>query len=178
MKKIKSNEKIRMTKEGYDEQLRILENLKKEFANNEKAMTLAYKASSGDGAHDNGEFETLLNKERLLVSQIESQQEKILSIEIIEVEDLEDDMVNIGDTVSIDMCFSNGDIEPMIITLIGADGVYDENKISINSPVGKAIYKHKVGETVSYKVNNNKIVVKINEKYNSMEQAKDHVRTK
>lgn len=167
-KKVTNIERIRMTQEGYNLELEKLEKLEAEFMDNEKAMTVAYKASSGDGAHDNGEFETLLNNERLLASQIELQKNKIRGIEIIEVEDLGEEMINIGDTVSIDMFFDN-EPERMTITLVGSDGVFEENKISVNSPLGKAIYKAKVGDTVSYKVNKNSIMVDIVEKVNEID---------
>ena len=174
-KKVTNIERIKMTKEGYAQELAKLAKLEEEFIDNEKAMTVAYKASSGDGAHDNGEFETLLNTERLLASQIEYQKNKILGIEIIEVEDLGENIVNIGDTVSIDMFFDN-EPERLIITLIGGDGVFEENKISVNSPLGKAIYKSQVGDTVSYKVNKNSIKVNIVEKVNEID--KSYVRLK
>ena len=159
-------EKLRMIKEGYQQELAKLAGLKEEFKENEKAMTESYHSSAGDGAHDNGEFESLLNKERLLVSQINSLQQKIDSIEIIKVEELDEDMINIGDTVLIRMALSPTDISDWEITLIGADGEPTHNKISINSPLGKAIYKKRIGDRVSYQVEKKDIMVDIVDKVN------------
>ena len=164
-------EKLKMTKEGYEEQLEILEKLCKQFQENEQAMTRAYKNSSGDGAHDNAEFEELLGLERRLAKQINNQKEKIKNIEIINIELLEDDVINIGDTVKINMIFSEDDTEDMQIMLVGTDGKINENKVSINSPLGKAIYKQKIGSLNSYNVNNNKIFIEILEKVNLEEKV-------
>lgn len=154
----------KMTQEGYNELEAHLQELIKEFNENEKAMTRAYKNSDGDGAHDNAEFDELQLKERLLVSQIDQVKERLERIEIIEVEQLADDQVNIGDTLNIRMIFDKDDSEYLTITLIGGDGKSTAGLISINSPLGKAVYKQKIGALVSYEVNSNPIVVEIIEK--------------
>ena len=159
-------QRSKMTIDGYNEQLKILQELQQQFQENEKLMTRAFKNSAGDGAHDNAEFEELLNIERVLVNQINRQTERLKNIEIIEVEKLDDNQINIGDTVKLNAIFAEDDIECMQLTLVGEDGKPEEDKISINCPLGNAIYKRCVGEVVSYSLGNNKISVEILGKVN------------
>lgn len=163
-------EKTIMTKDGYDEQLKVLEKLERSFAENEKRMTESYHNSAGDGAHDNAEFEELLARERMLANQIIKQKERINSIKIIEVEELDEDMVNIGDTLNLELIYAEDDKETITLTLVGADGNMNENKISVNSPLGNSLYKKKIGELTSYNVNTNEILVRILEKVNLKEE--------
>jgi len=160
-------EKIKMTKEGLQKQKERLEELKKKYNENELAMTSAFKNSSGDGAHDNAEFEFLLSQEKLLVSQINRLALQIQNTEIIEMEEMDDDRININDKVHINMIFAKDDEEEMVVQLVGEDISGVEEQVSINSPLGKAIYGEKIGETVSYEVNNNKIHVNLLRKVKS-----------
>ena len=158
-------EKLKMTLKGLEEQKLKLEKLKLDFIENEKEMTQSFANSNGDGAHDNAEFEFLLAKERMLVSQINEQINKINNVEIIEVVEMEEDCVNIGDTIDINMLFDLNDEEEITIELVGSE-YSTEGEVSINSPLGKAIYGKKIGDMVSYNVNDNEIVVKILRKTN------------
>ncbi len=58
------------------------------------------------------------------------------------------DLVDLGDKVSLSL---NGEIDTLVLT-----GNYNlgKNQASVNSPLGKAIYKKKVGTDFSYKVEN------------------------
>lgn len=171
-----TTQKSKMTIEGYNEQIKILEELKQQFQENEKSMTRAFKNSAGDGAHDNAEFEELLNIERVLVNQINRQTEKIKNIEIIEIEKLDYDQINIGDTVRLNAIFAEDDVECIQLTLVGEDGKPEEDKISINCPLGNAIFKRRIGETVSYSLANNKVSVEILGKVN--EKKASYAKTK
>lgn len=118
-------------------------------------MTIACHNSSGDGPHDNSEFEELLRKERLLVGEINSLQERINNVEIIQIQNFEEDIIDIDDYVNINLLFSDYDQEEMVVQLVGEEGGAFEDKVSINSPLRGAMYGHKIGETVSYSVNKN-----------------------
>lgn len=153
------DERIKLTKEGLEKLKLKLELLKKEFQANEKAMTESCHNSSGDGPHDNAEFEELLRNERMLVGEINSLQERIKNVEIVKIQNLDDNTVNIDDFIDINLVFDDDDQEKMIVQLVGEEASALDDKVSINSPLGKAIYGHKIGETVSYSVNNNEIHV-------------------
>lgn len=154
-------EKIKMTKEGLLELQQKLEKLKIEFDQNEKQMSEAYHNSNGDGAHDNAEFEYLLDKERRLARTIDELVLKIKNVEIIEIDQKEEQIINIGDTVELEIYRETNNPDIMTILLVGGDGNIFEGKISINSPLGKAIYGRKVGELVTYNAASKDMTAKI-----------------
>lgn len=157
-----------ITKEGYQKLLEEMQELKRKFAENERAMSYSFQSAAGDGAHDNGEFEALQGNERMLVSQMEYLQQQIDSAQIIEIPELEEGQVNINDSVLLRVIFGVDDVEEETYTLVGTDGNINENKISINSPIGRAIFQRFVGETVPFTVNGNTFNVSIVEKVPSI----------
>ena len=79
------------------------------------------------------------------------------------------DIFNIVFDINYDrkIIFSKDDVEEMTIKLVSALGLSDGNfarEVSINSPLGKAIFGKSVGDNSSYKVNNNVINVFIKQK--------------
>lgn len=154
-------EKLRMTKQGLENQIIKLEELEKEARELDKAMTISCKNSSGDGPHDNAEFEELFRQARMKAKEIQELKQTIKNIEIIEIRDMDEDCINIDDTLDVNFIFAPDDEEEMTIQLVGGTGKGLHNQVSINSPIGKAIYGRKIGETVFYEVNNNKIEVNL-----------------
>ncbi len=88
-----------LTKEGYIELEQQIERLIQEFNENEKSMSYCFQNAAGDEAHDNGEFDALQQKEGLLVSQINTMKKRLLNATIIDVPELDDNQININDTV-------------------------------------------------------------------------------
>lgn len=165
-----NEKKFEVTKEGYEQLLRDLQRLKNQFAANELAMSYSFQNAAGDGAHDNGEFESLQATEKMLAGQIDRLVARIQSAHIIEVPELDVDQVNVNDIVVLRMQYDMDDIEEDTYTLVGGDGSSISNQISINSPIGKAIFQRYIGETVSYEVNGNECQVKILEKKSSIKR--------
>lgn len=153
--------KLRMTKDGVETQKQKLIELEYEVRQLDKAMTMACHNSSGDGPHDNAEFEDLLRQARMKAKEIQNLQQLLQNIEIIEVKDMGEEYVNIDDIIDANFIFAPDDEEEMTIQLVGGNGNSSKNQFSINSPVGKAIYGKKIGETVFYEANNNKIAVNL-----------------
>jgi len=78
----------------------------------------------------------------------------------------DENVVNIGDIVEIIDVTANAQREGIgeyKFKLVAGNGNFDTEipEISINSPVGKAVYNKNVGDTVSYKVENFKFDVQI-----------------
>ena len=75
---------------------------------------------------------------------IQEMKEKLLDIEIIENVD-NAELIDVGDTVIIEMIFVPNDWEEQTFTLIGGnpDFELDIPQISINSPLDEAIYHKK-----------------------------------
>lgn len=144
-------DKIKVNKDGLNEMKLRLEKLKQEFDDNEKKMSAAYRNSSGDGAHDNAEFEYFQGIERRLAKQIDDLSLAIKNAIIVE-EEYNEELVNIGDIIELEVYYEKDNPTPMVITLVGGEGNIFENKISINSPLGAAVLGKKIGDCVVYQV--------------------------
>ena len=144
----------KMTEEG----LNLLYN---DLGKIEKELDDIYKGFKKTGM-DDAEIEALIEKKVRLEFRKNSLLQRIARVEIIETKIMDNLHINIGDIVDLLMIFDECDQEEMTLELVGGEGKTRENKVSINSPVGKAIYGHEVGEIVSYMVNKtNEVKVKI-----------------
>ena len=86
-------------------------------------------------------------------------------IEIVKTSGNEE-IVDINDRVNLTLIFSDNETEEIELQLI-ANGKIDLkacDTVSINSPLGKSIYKKTVGTTSSFKVNGEEVLVTINSK--------------
>lgn len=86
-------------------------------------------------------------------------------IEIVKTSGNEE-IVDINDRVNLTLIFSDNETEEIELQLI-ANGKIDLkacDTVSINSPLGKSIYKKVVGTTSSFKVNGEEVLVTINSK--------------
>lgn len=73
-----------------------------------------------------------------------------------------DDIVCINDKVLVSIKYDENDQEEETIKLTGKYLPDDSlNEISLNSPIGRAIYKQAIGTSVTYKVNNRSIEVNL-----------------
>ena len=99
--------------------------------------------------------------------EIAEMKQKLLTAEI--VENLGDEsLIDIGDIVKIDMIFSESDREEEIFKLVATNPSFGLDtgisEVSINSPIGKAMYHKRIGETAQYKVNDRTFTIQIKEK--------------
>ncbi len=159
-----NGEKVRLTSEGYEKLKEELLELKKRYDENELAMSQSFQSAAGDGAHDNGEFEALQKEEKLLVAQMNQLSRRMEMANIIDIPTLSDEQVNINDTILLRMTYAADDIEEGEYKLVGTDGNSQINEISINSPIGKAIFQRKIGEESPFRVKEATYKVKILEK--------------
>ena len=167
---MKNNKNIVLTADGYKELENEINLLIEEFNKNEIDMSNSFHNSAGDGAHDNGEFEALLQKEKLLAGRINEMKKRLASAEIIDVPELSDDQININDTVILRMVYDVDDFEEDTYKLVGGDGNIMLNEISINSPIGKAIFMKNVGDNVEYTVNGNTFTAMIVDKVRELKK--------
>lgn len=84
-------------------------------------------------------------------------------IQIIAKEDNEE-LVDINDKVNLTLTYSDNECEELELTLIANGKIDSYDIVSINSPLGKSIYKKVVGTTSSFKVNGEEVLVTINSK--------------
>ena len=108
-------------------------------------------------------------EERKIRSKLEKMYSEQNKLEIIDMPIYEDNKVNINDIIKIRIMYSVDDIEEELIKLTGKYIPNTEAKIqeiSLNSPLGKAIYMKDIGSFTSYVVGDKEIKVEIISKCN------------
>ena len=111
-------------------------------------------------------------KERLK-QRIQIKKNNLRNIEIIK-DNKNDLLINTDDIIKIKVFYPNNDIEEEIYKLVARDVDYESSieEVSINSPLGKALYNSSVNDTVYYDVKDKKIKVEILEKVNTKKLIK------
>lgn len=88
-------------------------------------------------------------------------------LKVIDAIPYSDDYVCLDDKIEVSIKYSDEDSDIEIIKLTGKFRPDDNlGEVSLNSPIGNAIYNQTIGDTVIYEVNNKKIEVKILRKVN------------
>lgn len=141
----------RVTQEGFEEYLKLLQEYKEAYA-----RLLKTRVDYGKNSIEDYKTSAYDLEENNLLYNIRSLSEAIENMEIISDENAEENTINIGDVVSVQFV---GDDDIRRVQIVGGapdmsreDGIVS---ITINSPLGNAIYKKKIGEVVSYKVRDN-----------------------
>ncbi len=144
-------EKVFLDKKGYEELLSEIARLENELAETSQGRTevkfMEYTSTSAD----------VDNRRAIIVSQLKSLYHRRDNCEILQEEELKDDSVDrflIGDIAEISLNLNglSRRITVMLVTnnTTRIDGV---SNITINSPMGRAIYGATVGTTGTYKLN-------------------------
>ncbi|MDX6515126.1 MAG: transcription elongation factor GreA [Gaiellaceae bacterium] len=133
-----------LTKEGF-------EKLKKEidFLSTAKRLEVAERIrvarEFGDIA-ENAEYDDAKNEQAMLEHRIALLEERLRDARVIQKSEITADVVSIGSHVRLKDVDANETVEYHIVGSAEANPA--ENKLSNESPVGKAIIGHKKGETV------------------------------
>jgi transcription elongation GreA/GreB family factor len=176
---MKEQDKIYIDKQGYEELLKEVETLKEQLNKNNMGRKDAYDAGAGDG-WDSPEFEEIERNERLILGQLQRIYAILEKVEIVEKND-NNDLVDIGDIIKIEMIYSEDDKEEEIFKLIGGSPKFDPKaeiqEISINSPIGKAMYHKSIGSRQTYQVNERTFTIDIIEKINLSKENSDNEKT-
>jgi len=133
-----------MTKEGFTKLQEELERLKRvDRAQAIQALTEA--AAHGD-LTDNADYRVAKERRDYVEGRIKELDDKLARAQVIEAKDLTTDRVVFGCTVLL------GDVESdrkVRYKIVGADEANIRNgRISINSPVAKALIGHRMGELI------------------------------
>lgn len=158
-------DKTLVSQEGNRQFFEILEELKELSLNSASIGNEAYKNAIGDGWHDNFDFEESVRESRKIASRINKMLEEEAYLEIIEDKKYINNLINLGDTFEVKIIYSNSDVEKETLTLTGKYKPDNDKEITLNSPLGKCIYKKQINTTNEYFVENNKITVHILNKY-------------
>ena len=133
-----------LTPEGY-------EKLKQEidFLSNEKRREIADRirvAREFGDINENAEYDDAKNEQALLEHRIATLEERMRNARVIESGDVTTDVVSVGSHVRLRDLDAKTTVEYHIVGSAEANPA--ENRLSNESPVGKAIIGHKKGETV------------------------------
>jgi transcription elongation factor GreA len=94
---------------------------------------------------ENSEYDDAKNEQAMLESRISQLEERLREAKVIDAADLPSDVVSLGSTVTI----AEGSGDRDTYQIVGsAEADPDENRLSNESPVGRAILGHRKGETI------------------------------
>ena len=139
---------IFLTQEGYEKLKAELDHLKN-VKRKEIAKALEYARSLGD-LSENAEYTAAQEAYASNEKKIAELEEKLTRVRIIDNENISYDKVYIGAKVLLKDLASDEELEYTLVSPEEAD--FSEGKISVTSPVGKALLGHKVEEIVEIKV--------------------------
>lgn len=95
---------------------------------------------------ENSEYDEAKNEQGILEGRIAELEKTLANAVIVDENELSTDTVNVGNKVVLQ---NKGTKQKLTVTLVSGNEInIKEMKISDESPVGKAIIGHKVGETV------------------------------
>jgi transcription elongation factor GreA len=140
-------QKIPMTKEGYEKLKQELDHIIK--VERPKNIRDIEEARAHGDLSENAEFHAAKERQGHLDAKKRELQNKLANAQIIDVSKLTNEKVVFGATVTL-ADTESGDIKTY--TLVGQEEAdFKKGKISIQSPVGKALISHKVGDVVTIK---------------------------
>ena len=142
-------DKIKIDKKSYEKCVAKLKELKKELKDLSAGTSESAKADPK--GRNSSQFISHEQAVDGLVSNIMLLNEMISRFEIIEKKDLADHIVNIGDKVVVR--FDEDDEEEF--KLIAGLPSVARNEVSINSPIGSAVFMKEVGSEINYMVGKN-----------------------
>lgn len=134
-----------LTKEGYDKLQEELEHLR--TIKRQEVAERLHEAMEGGELIENAEYEAAKNEQAFVEGRIQELDLLLATAQIIEDnnKNKKHDGVQVGSKVTI----KEGNYEAETFTIVGAaEANPREGKISNESPIGKAIIGHKLGDTV------------------------------
>jgi transcription elongation factor GreA len=133
-----------LTAAGYEKLRQEIEYLQTE-KRREVAERIRVAREFGDIA-ENAEYDDAKNEQAMLEHRIAQLEERLLSARVITKKEVSKDSVSVGSTVRLRDIAANKAVEYHIVG--SAEANPSENKLSNESPVGKAIMGMKKGDTV------------------------------
>jgi transcription elongation factor GreA len=148
---------VYLTREGFHKLQSQLESFKT-TERQKIAKALAEARAQGD-ISENAEYDAAKEAQAHNESRIAEWETKLSNVRIIENENIPSDKVYIGAIVSLEDLDNDEKLTYMMVS--PEEASYEENKISVFSPIGKALLGHKAGETLEITVPAGKLKYKI-----------------
>ena len=95
---------------------------------------------------ENSEYESAKDEQAFLDTEIAKLEERLRFAQIINITDTQENIVSIGRTVRVLESDTNQEVVYKIVGISHADAF--EMKITQESPIGKALFGHTIGDTV------------------------------
>ena len=135
---------ITVTQEG-------LKNLENELAERKgkirSEIKEAIKIARGFGdLSENSEYDAACEESAMVEARIRTLEEQLKLVQVVDNSELKRDLIQIGSTVRLLDYEFNEEVEYSIVGMTESNPA--ENKISDQSPVGKTLLGHRVGDTV------------------------------
>jgi transcription elongation factor GreA len=140
-----------LTPEGLEKLKAEIEHLSKD-KRREVAERIKEAREFGD-ISENSEYDDAKNDQAMLEARIASLEDKLRSASVIDASELSADVVRVGSIVNVKD--GSTSLQYTIVGSTEADPA--ENRLSNESPVGKALLGHKKGETVTVQLPSGKI---------------------
>ena len=157
-------DKTYLADDGLEEYKKEIEILKDKLYKINTEKSEACSGAIGDGWHDNFAYEDAKRQEDKIVAQINSLVSDSNYIEIVNDDEYYDNKVNINDIIELKFKYEDGSTDVNKFKLTGnwkSKDCDEYQEITLNSPLGKAIYMKELKSKVEYTVNDKLIVVDI-----------------
>lgn len=152
-------DKIYLDQDGYENYLKEIDRIREKIRKNSSDISeFASDDAYGDGWHDNFAYEQAIQKENALMYELNEKLKGLSKIKIIKKK-TNTSRVELGSIIEIEI-----DGEKEIYKLTGdtvSNFDSDIPSITLNSLLGKSIYKKKNGDSFSYEIDSNVITGKI-----------------
>ena len=146
-----------VTQDGYDKLIEELAFLK-DTRRREVAERLHNAIDDGADVLENAEYEAAMNEQAFVEGRISDLEDMLSKVKIVDSEHKNHGTVEMGSTVKI----QEEDFEPEVYHIVGMASSDAENgKISMDSPLGKALLNHHAGDVVTVHAPAGKFSVKI-----------------
>jgi len=133
-----------VTAEGYKKLVQELDDLR--TTGREQIAAKIKEARSFGDLSENAEYDEAMNEQAIMEAKIARLEDELKNVQILDTEELSTDVICVGSYVTVyDQSFE----EELSFQIIGkAQANPDEDRISDESPVGKALLGHSAGEVV------------------------------
>ncbi len=145
MENMKDKETFFLTEEGHEAKVEKLEELRHELYEELPEKLKEAKAHEGD-LRENKEFMYLREKQDRLQGEVKRLENLLDKAEVIHESEIHTDMVSIGTKVILQPKDDEGSETYTLVS--PAEVNLEENKISIDSPIGEALMGHEQGEEI------------------------------
>jgi len=135
---------VPLTRDGYEKLKQTLEEL--ETVKRRAVADRIREAREFGDISENSEYDDAKNEQALLESRILRLKEQLRAARVVDTSDVSTDVVAVGTKVKVEYVDDGDKVEYVIVGSAEADPA--QNKLSNESPVGRAVIGHKKGEVV------------------------------